>query len=375
MRTLRKEALETARKVKYVAGYDFLAAFDQNWHRSGYPCGIMNDFLELKPGECASDVLKYNGESVLLLDCGRQRTFAVGDGLRFDVLTSLYGGSALAEGTLSWYLADQTGGILSRGAWPIRNVHNGTIEKVGTLECILPELQQPTKATLFMELSGGQYELVNNWDFWVFPKFDPMRTGADADADILTRLGGRYPDLRPITSGQQSALRIVSTLHENTLDFLDRGGRALLLGCGPLPALPTSFQMSVTGRVRGNLATVIEDHPLLRRFPHDGYCDWQFHSMLEDGRAVNFNELAAPFDPIIEVVSSFKLVIKQANLFEWGIGKGGLLVSTMNVDPSVPANAYLLDVMIDYTRNKGFKPRNAVDSRTIAELIRAKPER
>jgi hypothetical protein len=47
----------------------------------------------------------------------------------------------------------------------------------------------------------------------------------------------------------------------------------------------------------------------------------------------------------------------------------------MNVDLSVPANAYLLDVMIEYTRSKDFKPRNAIDSRNIVELIRAKPER
>jgi hypothetical protein len=374
MRTLRKETLETARKVKYVAGYDFLAAFDQNWHRSGYPCGIMNDFLELKPGECATDVLKYNGESVLLLDCSHQRTFVAGDRLRFDVLTSLYGGSSLTEGTLSWHLADQTGGILRRGGWPVRKVRNGVIEKLGMLECVLPELQEPTKATVFVELSGGEYEVINNWDFWVFPKSGPSQTGADADADILSRLGSRYRDLHPINSSQP-ALRIVSALDENTLDFLDGGGRVLLLGYGPFPMLPTSFQMSVTGRVRGNLATVIQDHPLMRRFPHDGYCDWQFHSMLEGGSAVNFNELAAPFDPIIEVVSSFKLVIKQATLFEWGVGEGRLLVSTMNVDLSVPANAYLLDVMIEYTRSKDFKPRNAIDSRNIVELIRAKPER
>jgi hypothetical protein len=66
MKALRKQMVEMARKVKYVAGYDLLGAFDQNWHRTGYPCGIMNEFLELKPGEGAGDVLKYNGESVLL---------------------------------------------------------------------------------------------------------------------------------------------------------------------------------------------------------------------------------------------------------------------------------------------------------------------
>jgi hypothetical protein len=83
--------------------------------------------------------------------------------------------------------------------------------------------------------------------------------------------------------------------------------------------------MSVTGRSSGNLATIIYDHPLMRSFPHDGYCDWQFYSLLERGSAVNFNGLNVPFDPIIEIVSSFKSIVKQASLFEWRVGEGKLL--------------------------------------------------
>ena len=141
-----------------------------------------------------------------------------------------------------------------------------------------------------------------------------------------------------------------------------------MLGHQPFPALPTSFQMSVTGRVNGNLATLIEDHPLMRNFPHEGYCDWQFYSMLERGSAVNFNELNVPFDPIIETVSSFKLIIKQANLFEWKVGEGKVLVSTLNLDLSDPATAYLLDRMIEYVQGRDFAPRTTVDIKAFLAL-------
>ena len=373
MKTLRKENLEMARKVKFLAGYDFLGAFDQNWHRSGYPCGIMNDFLELKPGESPEDVRKYNGESVLLLDCTHQRTYVEGDRLRFEVFASLYGASPLAKGMVRWHLADPTGAILQRGSWQVQVARNGLIEKVGELDCVLPEVPKATKAALFMELSGGEYEVVNDWDFWVFPKSRHFETEAAADAEIIRRLGSRYRDLRPIGSSPQARQRIVSSLDGDTIDFLNRGGRVLMLGHTPFPVLPTNFQMSVTGRVRGNLATVVEDHPLTRRFPHEGFCDWQFYSMLEQGSAVNFNELHAPFDPIIEVVSSFKLVIKQANLFEWKVGEGALLASTMNVDPSIPANAYLLDCMVEYLASDEFRPRSSVEAETLSAWLCAEP--
>jgi hypothetical protein len=38
-----------------------------------------------------------------------------------------------------------------------------------------------------------------------------------------------------------------------------------------------------------------------------------------------------------------KVIIKQANLFEWKVGEGRLLVSTLNLELPDPATAYLLD--------------------------------
>ena len=131
--------------------------------------------------------------------------------------------------------------------------------------------------------------------------------------------------------------------------------------------------MALAGRVQGNLATVIADHPLMRRFPHESYCDWQFYAMLEGGTAVNFNNLEVPFDPIIDVVSSFKLIRKQSNLFEWKVGKGRLLVATLNLDLSDPAAAYLLDSIVAYVQGDEFNPRTCVDIKTIARLMGGEP--
>jgi hypothetical protein len=375
MKILRKQAIEMARKTQYIAGYDFLGPFDQNWLISGFPGGVLNEFFELKPGESVADVLKYNGESVLLLDHTNRRNFVAGDRFRMDLLASLYGEGPLAEGTLRWWFSDDQGTIRRRGDWPLRGVRNGMIEKLGTVDTTLPELAGPVKLTLFTELSGGEYDVSNDWSFWVFPRTKPVKTDGAVDAAVLATLGSRYPDLRPIKQGEQGGLRIVSGFDQDTLSFLNRGGSVLLLGQGPFPALPTSFQLSQTGRVRGNLATVIADHPLMRRFPHEGYCDWQFYAMLKGGSAVNFNDLEVPFDPIIDVVSSFKLIRKQANLFEWKVGEGRLLVATLTLDLSDPAAAYLLDSIVAYVQGGEFNPRTGVDIKTIARLIGREPRR
>jgi beta-galactosidase len=234
----------------------------------------------------------------------------------------------------------------------------------------MTELSEPAKVTLSVQLEGDEYALANHWEFWVFPTSRPG-AGIAADEAIRARLGPHYAGLRPIAMGERKGLRLVSNLDPDTMDSLAGGGDALLLGSGPFPTLPTSFQMSQTGRVRGNLATIIADHPLMRRFPHDSYCDWQFYSMLEGASAVNFNELAVPFDPILEVASSFKLIFKQASLFEWRVGRGRLLVWTLNFDPSDAAAGYLLDSIVQYMQGAEFAPRTAVTPAQIERLIRS----
>ena len=172
--------------------------------------------------------------------------------------------------------------------------------------------------------------------------------------------------MRGIDGGQ---LRVLSTLDAATVDFIERGGRVVLLGSDIFPTLPTGFQIGMAGRAGGNYATVIADHPLMRRFPHDGYCDWQFYSMLEGGSAVVFNELGLPFDPIIEVVSSFKLIYRQANLFELRVGNGQLLVCTMNLDPADPAARYMLDSILGYAQGDEFRPRSSVEVDAVKSLL------
>ncbi|MBI4028723.1 MAG: hypothetical protein HY360_27340 [Verrucomicrobia bacterium] len=116
--------------------------------------------------------------------------------------------------------------------------------------------------------------------------------------------------------------------------------------------------------------TVSEPYPHNpRRFPHDGYFDWQFYSMLEGGYAIVFNELPTDFAPIFDVVSSFKLIYKQANLFEIKVARGRLLVASMRIDRRDPATAGLLEVLIAYARSDEFQPRARIEAEQIARWI------
>ena len=92
--------------------------------------------------------------------------------------------------------------------------------------------------------------------------------------------------------------------------------------------------------------------------------------MINGAEAVNFTNLAMTFRPILEMVSSYKNVKKQAMVFEVKIGKGLLLVCTLNLDAAPVAGAYFKKCLWQYAASPD-TGRNAfpVEMQTLLNLI------
>ncbi len=152
---------------------------------------------------------------------------------------------------------------------------------------------------------------------------------------------------------------------------MKRGERVLLLGAGPFKSLPTTFRIGMAGRCSGNLATVIKrDHPIFRDFPHDGYCGWQFRRLMEGGCAVQL-EAGIPFDPIVDVASSVKNVIRQAALFEYRIGEGRLLVCSFAFHEDDPAAGWLKGRLVEYAASDSFAPTHSLTADQLRAVVDA----
>lgn len=343
---LRKHCLENARKCRHISGYDLLGAIDHHWTRCGYPSGILNEFYEMKPHESIANVLTYNGESVLLLDHTNHRNFRCGERLDYELYASLYGDGDLAGGRLAIY-AKLDGRIIHRTEREAGPLTAGGLSSLGRLVLDMPQVEKPAKLTVHVRLSGGEYELANSWDFWVFPRVEPL---------------------------PPQGVRVVRGIDKEALDELCRGGRTLLLGGAPFKTMPTMFQAAQAGRANGNMAALIAEHPLFRNFPHEGFCDWQFYPMLEGGCTVEFNALNTPFDPILELANSFKEPLKKAAIFEVNVGEGRLLVCSLNMDPADPAVAFLLNEIYRYAESAAFRPRHCLPPGDIGRLLDKRPK-
>ena len=191
----------------------------------------------------------------------------------------------------------------------------------------------------------------------------------------LSRL---YPFIQHGTPTQDSASLLVATsLNGESLQFLEGGGRVLLL------AERSSFERSGESTFfpasGGALGTLISDHPALKGFPSEGFCDLQFFNLLEGAYAYPLDEWPKEMVPIVGGIrttagflSKAKNLSRVGYVFEAKVGKGKLLVSTLrirdNFDEAYPEAISLFDHLLRYATSQGFEPQFEITQERLRRL-------
>ncbi|MBQ7301570.1 MAG: beta galactosidase jelly roll domain-containing protein [Clostridia bacterium] len=350
-RLLRKHCFETVRRCETFAGYDFLGDIDTHWHTFGYCVGMMNEFYELKPGETVQNVLRCNGETVLLADLPSCVNFVSGEKVEIPILLSHYG-KTIPHGLLQIRISGG-GSVLYRRELRTGEIARGTLKELYRASPRMPQTEKPMKLTLSVSLSGGDTDCENRWDLYVFPKVK-----------------------KPISAKVLSAAGVAVMEHCSSTDLwnaLSDGKTVVLFGTGPFASRDVSYQLSVAGRTNGHLATVIADHPLMEDFPHDGYCAAQFASMMRGSHSAVLDLPDMPHEPIIDIASSYKNAHREALLFEYRVGHGKLLCCTLRLDPNDPAAAWLRERILFYAMHEDFRPTQTLSAALFASLCQTAP--
>jgi hypothetical protein len=322
---------------------------------------MMDEFYRLKPGETVRNVRRYNSAAVLLTDFGSDFNVWAGEKKRVAFSLSNYD-KEFSSGVFRVSLvACQGGNPAQRRAAAENGVEVwtwegasprapcGDVTKLGECAVEIPASDVPVKYLLRASFSGGAVRAENEWELYAFPR--------------------TFTHSLPHSSTPPRVVDDIS--RDDLLAAMKRGESVLLLGAGPFRSLPTTFRIGMAGRCSGNLATVIKpEHPVFRDFPHDGYCGWQFRRLLEGGRAVQL-EAGIPFDPIVDVASSEKSVIRQAALFEYRIGEGRLLVCPFAFHEDDPAAGWLKDRLVEYAASDSFAPTHFLTADQLRAVVDA----
>ena len=348
MRRIRKFTFEKVRAADRVAGYDFLGDINTHWHTFGYSVGMMDEFYRLKPGETVENVLRYNSAAVLLSDLGSDFNVTAGETKRVAFSISNYAGDAKGA-TLRVSLVAEDGGETWAREVACPRAPCGEVTELGEFDVEVPNENRVRKYLLKASFSGGCVKAENEWEIYVFP----------------------HSSTPPLPHSPTPPLIVADISIDDLLAAMARGERVVLFGAGPFKSLPTTFRIGMAGRCSGNYATVIKpDHPLFRDFPHDGYCGWQFRRLMEGGRAVQL-EAGIPFDPIVDVASSDKYVIRQTAIFEYRIGEGRLLVCSFNFSGEDPAAIWLRRRILDYAASGAFEPELGLTPDEVRSVVAA----
>ena len=348
-RRLRKHCFESARRTETVAGYDYLGDIDHHWHTFGYCVGMMNEFYELKPGETVENVRRYNGDSVLLADLPHCLNLECAEKLSVPILLSHYG-PEIERATLRLRLTDGDT-VYLRKEVKIGSVASGTLTELYVLEITAPKLESPKMLKLYASLGGDDTDVNSVWELYVFPKADAVRAMQKAQKNGVT------------VSGGMKASELV--------ERLKRGERVAIFGTEPFAKATTSFQISLAGRTTGHLATLIADTPLMDKFPHEGFCSWQFREMMNGGASVLLDIPSMPYEPIIEIASAYKNARREALVCEYKFGEGKLFVCGLNMRESDPGARWLKARMLSYVYSKEFDPEITLTEQQLLTLTGA----
>jgi len=344
---IRKYCFEATRRCNNMAGFDFLGPIDTHWHTFGYDVGMMNEFYELKPGETVRNVLMYNSSTVLLNDLGLKVNYESGEKIKGNILVSYFGESDLEEADfiLRLFVGDKP---VYKEETKIYGIKNGGVSNVYKMDIELPETDIPKELKLSVTLDGKGVYAENEWELYVFPKVKKQNEG-----NLVVSNGMTAEELK---------------------NHLANGKDVVLFGAEPFEALETTFRIGLAGRCSGNVATVIYDHPIFKDLPHKGFCSWQFSSLMEGGNSVFFDD-GAPFNPIVEVVSTHKYVIRQSSLFEIKALSGRLIVCSMNFANDDPAANWLKERIISYAKSSDFNPATSLTNTEFDALLYSKAKK
>lgn len=208
-------------------------------------------------------------------------------------------------------------------------------------------------------LDGETLLAENSWDLWAFDTVCDQETMVFLHVENLTvyralkRLFPRAqrlssvdsvvigcrswedPQLARTACGQRDVLIIADVYDPVIAECVQNQCKVLLLDSGFLPEqwmLPplhkalgerdvgrffTSFR---AGWDKGNLVTIIDEDPILGKFPQDGCCDLQFFELMQSARIADLEQVTQVFDQkptrIISSFSKMPPVPKKTTIFQ-----------------------------------------------------------
>ena len=119
-------------------------------------------------------------------------------------------------------------------------------------------------------------------------------------------------------------------------------------------------------------AYIQKDHPVFADFPTDDWQNLNWWELVNRTQVMNLMEFPADFQPIVQPIDTWHVSRKLALLLEVNVGRGKLLMTTMDISRDLnhrPVARQLRYSILRYMNSTAFQPQTTVEPSVIADLF------
>ncbi|WP_100407399.1 sugar-binding domain-containing protein [Bacillus solitudinis] len=376
-----KEIIERARRTKGLSGMQLLDIRD--FPGQGHATtGVLDVFGDSKGLIKANEYRCFNNDRVLLMRSDR-RTFFGGETIEVEIDVSNYG-TTISTGRLIW-TAISEGGV-QKGELSLENVKAGDVSRIATINF---QTERESASRYLLEVSFEvEGQCINNqWEFWSFPRKSLPKEVQNIWTNIPSMgsflYGAKMKPMigieeRSYVEEKQLQLAITDQLSRDVLQYLMDGGNVWLMTKPEkqydevmTQYLPIFWNfLWFPTQESTTMGMLIHNHPLMKKFPHDGYSNWQWFHLVNGAAGIGM-DLIPQVKPIVEIVDNFNRMKKLSYAFEATVGRGKLFVSSFKTydvrDLKRPESSYLFLSITKYLLSEDFQPLSHL---SVGELLR-----
>ena len=331
-----KEEIEASLRTPSYSGYELLDLHDY-LGQGGALMGLLDAFWEPKTYVGPAEFRQYCNATVPLAWL-KDRVYTTADTLKADVELSHYGPAPLARATAQWQIVTSVGKIVASGSWPARSIPRGKNIPLGTISADLSKLAAPARYTLVVELHGATV-FRNEWNFWLYP----AKVDDSIPRDVLITTSWHEAETRLANGGKV-------LFHPLAADLDSTNPK--------LSTVPIFWNhlMNPTGTTFLGLWNDAK-HPALAGFPTEANCDWQWVDLAGDARALNLDTLPTTLQTIVQSIDDWNRNFKLGLLYECSIGRGKLMVCSIDLNAVRKGVPSLRRSILDYMASDAFHPK------------------
>ncbi|MCW3805487.1 exo-beta-1,4-galactosidase [Plebeiibacterium marinum] len=346
-----KAEIEAQLRTTTLDGFQLLGLNDFPGQGSAI-IGLLNVFWEEKDYITKEAISRFCNQTVPLAELSKF-VYTNQESLKCPVSVSHYGPADLDNIQPSYCITTIKGDTLVSDKLQASDIKTGMLNSIGEIEFLLTEIKKAVQCKL--EISVANY--TNSWDFWVYPSRQA-----------------------PISEDE---VYYTTNLDKKALDKLKEGGKVFLDASGKVENgkdvvanFTPVFWNTSWFKMRPPHTTGIlvkEDHPVFSEFPTSYHTNYQWWEILNGRQIMCVDSFPTQLKPLVQPIDTWFLNRRLAQLFEVRVGKGKLVVSTLNLDPdNGPASAQLRQSIAKYMNSSEFNPKDEVKPETVLELFEKK---